>query len=173
MGNRVFIVSGPPGVGKSSVSSMIASSLPRSALINGDQVYHMVLGGHKPPWESEEQVSLCMKNISDLAVNFLNAGMDVVIDFVIFPVEAMAIASTVLNSCNAETHYAILVADLSTIRRRDESRKEKMGSRVEEVLREFAQEKLMDRYSIDTSSMSPEKISRLILTEDRYVMHGE
>ena len=42
MGNCVYIISGPPGVGKSSVSEELAYSFDKSAVIEGDSIYLMI-----------------------------------------------------------------------------------------------------------------------------------
>ena len=42
MENCVYIISGPPGVGKSSVSEELAYSFDKSAVIEGDSIYLMI-----------------------------------------------------------------------------------------------------------------------------------
>ena len=78
--NTVYVISGPPAVGKSTVSKIIADSLSSSALIHADQIYHMVVGGHLPPWKSDSQIVLMWDNILCLVSNFINSGVDVVVD---------------------------------------------------------------------------------------------
>ena len=38
--SRLTVISGPPGAGKSTVSRLVAVALPRSVVIEGDEVYH-------------------------------------------------------------------------------------------------------------------------------------
>ena len=53
MENCVYIISGPPGVGKSSVSKELAYSFETSDVIEGDMIYLMVNSGLVEPWEDD------------------------------------------------------------------------------------------------------------------------
>ena len=39
--SKLYIITGPAGVGKSTISTKIAETLPKSALIEGDEIYHL------------------------------------------------------------------------------------------------------------------------------------
>ena len=43
--NKLFIITGPAGVGKTTISNKLASSLSKSVLIEGDTVYNFFIGG--------------------------------------------------------------------------------------------------------------------------------
>ena len=49
--SMLYIITGPAGVGKTTVSELVAESLDKSVLIEGDVIYHQVIGGYKAPWE--------------------------------------------------------------------------------------------------------------------------
>ena len=40
--NKLFIITGPAGVGKTTISNKLASSLSKSVLIEGDTVYNFL-----------------------------------------------------------------------------------------------------------------------------------
>lgn len=42
----LILITGPAGVGKSTISRKIAENKKRSALIEGDDIYHQVIGGY-------------------------------------------------------------------------------------------------------------------------------
>ena len=69
--NKIYIISGPAGAGKSTVSKGLAEQFEHSAYIEGDLINHMVVGGYLPPWESKESLSLVWDNIADLSINFV------------------------------------------------------------------------------------------------------
>lgn len=50
---ELFFITGPCGVGKSTIAKMIASNMKSSALIEGDSIYHRVIGGNVKPWEDD------------------------------------------------------------------------------------------------------------------------
>ena len=85
MENCVYIISGPPGVGKSTVSKELAYSFDKSAVIEGDMIYLMIKGGLVAPWEDNGfYVDLFWDNIISLTNNFIDRGITVVIEYVIF-----------------------------------------------------------------------------------------
>ena len=49
--SKLYIITGPAGVGKSTISKKIAELKKKSALIEGDDIYHQVIGGYVQAWE--------------------------------------------------------------------------------------------------------------------------
>ena len=43
---NLYVITGPAGVGKSTVSKRLAQNLSKSALIEGDESYHQVQKNH-------------------------------------------------------------------------------------------------------------------------------
>lgn len=83
--NCVYIISDPPGVGKSSVSKELAYSFDKSAVIEGDMIYLMVKSGLVTPWEDDGYyMDLFWDNIISLTSNLLDRGITVIIEYVIF-----------------------------------------------------------------------------------------
>ncbi len=87
-GRACLLVTGAPGAGKTTVARAVARSLSRSAVVNGDAVARLVVGGYvwplgDPPEEAARQVALCNENICSLAANFMAAGVTPVIDWVV------------------------------------------------------------------------------------------
>lgn len=88
-GGRVcLLVTGVPGAGKTTVANRLAGSLPRSALLSGDMIARLVVGGYvwplgEPAEEAASQVALCNTNLCALAEKFMDAGFTPVIDWVV------------------------------------------------------------------------------------------
>lgn len=78
---QIFIVSGPCGVGKSTVSTEIAKLISKSALIHGDDFLHMYEETSEPPWE--EKLAIMWKNILAVTNTFLQHRYNVIIDIVV------------------------------------------------------------------------------------------
>ena len=51
MSRKVFLISGPLGLGKSTLAKAIAQHFNKSIHIECDSLYNMVQGGYKKPWE--------------------------------------------------------------------------------------------------------------------------
>src|SRR6266498_4185545 len=92
----IVLISGIPGAGKTTVSKLVASEIPYSALIDGDAIHDLVLNGRvylaarkkvlspsKPNDEKDEvakQFALRDRNIASLADNLAAAGFVVILD---------------------------------------------------------------------------------------------
>ena len=48
---NLYIITGPAGVGKSTISKELAKSKEKSVLIEGDDIYSQVVGGHVSAWK--------------------------------------------------------------------------------------------------------------------------
>ena len=81
--NKIYLITGPAGVGKSTISKMIAENLERSVLIEGDDVYHLVVGGYVSPWLEGNHLNLFWKNVLSLIKNSLENGYDVVFNYIL------------------------------------------------------------------------------------------
>jgi len=85
--NFVYLITGPAGSGKSSVSKALASKFERSAVIEVDTLRGMIKSGYVRPWPHNEEVdlqlSLSAKNACDMANNLLEKGFSVFIDDVV------------------------------------------------------------------------------------------
>jgi broad-specificity NMP kinase len=161
--NKVYIISGPAGVGKSTTSKKLVKSLSRSAYISGDYVSHMHINGRKKPWESKEECTLIWNNILSLTTNFINYGNDVVIDYVTFPQEAKWIYEN-LRYLNVEVNYVVLLTDKETLVNRDNQRKpeDRMGERSLILLNEFIESGINQNHIIDTTTNTATDIPHLI-----------
>ena len=160
--NKVYIISGPAGVGKSTTSKELTKKFKNSAYISGDDISHMHINGRKNPWESSEEV-LIWDNILSLTMNFINYGNDVIVDYVTFPKEAEWVSKN-LKSLNVEVIYVVLWTDKETLLTRDNMRMPgvRMGERCTILVDEFIESGLNDKYIFDTSNTSPDNISYVV-----------
>ncbi|MFD0634770.1 adenylyl-sulfate kinase [Catenulispora yoronensis] len=83
--SECLILTGMPGAGKSTVSRLVAESLPRAACLDGDFINRLVLGGRvgfgqEPVEEWNRQIDLMNRNMAMLSANFADAGFTPVID---------------------------------------------------------------------------------------------
>ncbi|MDN5767131.1 MAG: ATP-binding protein [Humibacillus sp.] len=83
-----LVLSGAPGAGKTTVARDVAASLPRSAIVAGDDVSRMVASGWvgpigEPADEAARQLLLRAQNICSLANNFSEAGFFPILDHVV------------------------------------------------------------------------------------------
>jgi predicted kinase len=85
MKNPIFLVSGPPAVGKSTTSRALAGRFPKSVHIPVDDFRNMVVSGLVLPgavWSEDliQQISLARQSVTHMALAYHQAGFAVVID---------------------------------------------------------------------------------------------
>ena len=124
MENCVYIISGPPGVGKSSVSEELAYTFDKSAVIEGDSIYLMIKSGLVAPWEDDGYyMDLFWDNVISITNNLLARDMTVIINYVLFE-EQIRKMKEFLKTKQVNLKYCVLLAEEQTLKERDLSRKE-------------------------------------------------
>jgi predicted kinase len=81
----LFLISGIPGSGKTTVARMLAQRFPSAAHIEGDEVQNLIVSGglhpqEEPADEAARQLRLRTRNVSLLADSFARAGILPIID---------------------------------------------------------------------------------------------
>jgi predicted kinase len=82
------VVTGMPGAGKTTVTSLAAWLMPRAAQVGGDDVNAMIRSGFvwfmgEPTEEALRHDELCNRNLCSLANNFIDFGFTVLMDTVL------------------------------------------------------------------------------------------
>jgi predicted kinase len=174
-----LIVTGMPGAGKSTVTRMVAHSLPRAARLDGDDLNEMIVAGRvwalgEPADEAAQQVELCNRNLCALAGNFADAGFTPVIDWVVpsrkqldFFIELLAPRSVL---------FVVLAPGLDVCRGRDATRdpSQRVGDAYFAATAPPSASSLGDDMSrelgdigwwFDTSALTPEQTAEQIVRE--------
>lgn len=169
--NKLYVITGPAGVGKSTISKIIAENKEKSALIEGDDVYHFVKGGYISPWLEGNHLDVFWENSICLIKNFLNKGYDVIFNYIIGNERFENLKEEFKNVQNVEMKFVVLMVNEDTLISRDEGRPldSQMGERSLELLKEFKEDKYDEKYILDTSDLSEEETVNDILISDRFI----
>ncbi|WP_214802982.1 hypothetical protein [Exiguobacterium sp. ERU656] len=172
MAKKVYIISGPAGVGKSTTSMVLAEGIKRSAYISGDTISHLPVSGREKPWESDRAKKLVWENLIALTKNFIQSDFDVIIDWVISLEDIHTYASE-LFSLEIEMKFVILWTDEKANLNRDKTRSidEQMGERVKILRTDFLSEEDQHAYFLDTTFLEPKDISNSIMEEEGYLIN--
>ncbi|MFD2611627.1 AAA family ATPase [Paenibacillus gansuensis] len=165
----VYLISGPLGVGKSTVSKTLANAMNQCVLIEGDLLLHVYRGETEPPWE--ERLRLAWLNIVAVTRNFLLNGLDVVIDFVVE--DELQWFTNQLSDLEVTLHYIVLHAAPDNLTARLYQRGDAQS--IHRSL--FLRNKLMasptnEPFLLDTDGKNPVELAEEIIKNVRYRIQG-
>lgn len=165
----LYIITGPAGVGKSTVSKSLASKSEKSALIEGDDIYHLVCGGYVKPWLEGNHLEVFWANSIDLIRNFLDRGYNVVFNYICTPEDIEYLRNNI-KSINIK--LCVLVTDEKTIIERDKMRTLdcQMGERSILLLNKFKSMDFSKKYYLDTTHLSVEETVNKIIYNNNFLI---
>lgn len=117
---KIYVITGPAGVGKTTVTNHLAERLGKCAVLEGDEIYHHVRGAAKP-WAEGNHLNLMWKNMLSLAENYLDDGIDVIMNYIIYKDKLKLIKDKLSNH---EVHFVCLIAEKETLAARENARGE-------------------------------------------------
>ena len=165
----LYIITGPAGVGKSTVSKRLAQNLSKSALIEGDDIYHQVVGGYISAWKEGNHLQTFWKICINTIKIYLEDGFDVVFNYIISPENIELIKSSIQNY---NIKIVILLTDESTLLSRDKQRPIdcQMNERCITLLNIFKNRNYNSKNILDTSYLSIDETLNIIENENRFIL---
>lgn len=164
----LYLITGPAGVGKSTISQILARESKKSVLIEGDDIYHQVISGYKSAWEKGNHLKVFWKICENMIDTYLSYEYDVIFNY-IFNVENFQTFNEKFKKYSKK--FVILVTDEETIVKRDLERPLdcQMGERCLVLLRNFKNKPFDRKYYLDTSNLSVEETVREIEVNCEYI----
>ena len=167
--STLYLITGPAGVGKSTVSKRLAETKEKSALIEGDDIYNQVVGGYVYPWEDGNHLDLFQKICDNNILAYLEEGYDVIFNYIIEP-EDLEMFKKQFEKYNIK--FVVLLVNEETLLLRDKERPEdcQMNERCIELLNEFKEYNFNQNNIIDTSTMTVDEIVNTINNDDCFII---
>ena len=163
----LYIITGPAGVGKSTISQKIAETKTKSALIEGDEIYHQVVGGYTPAWKEGNHLDTFWKVCINSIRTYLEDGFDVIFNYIVTPTSLEMIKKEFENY---NKKFVVLLVDEETLLSRDKERPEdsQMKDRCLVLLNNFKKHNFDSKNILDTSKLSIDETIKTIEENDKF-----
>lgn len=167
--NKLYIITGPAGVGKSTVSKALAINLEKSVLIEGDDIYNQFVGGRISPYKENAPLELFWDNCYLLINNYLKNGYNVVFNYIINQKDLKNLKNKFKKY---NIYFTVLLTDEETIIKRDKERPLdcQMGERCLILLKKFVEENFDENNILNTNDIDINKEVEMIINEDRFLL---
>ena len=168
--SNLYIITGPAGVGKSAVSKQLANRHAKSALIEGDEIYHQVVGGYIPAWKEGNHLQTFWKVCLSMIDIYLKDGYDVIFNYIV-SFENLSIIRNKFK--DFQIKFIVLMVDEHTLLLRDSERPEncQMKERCIVLLNSFKNKGYDDKYILDTSELSVDATVSIVDSDRRFILN--
>jgi len=166
--SNLYIITGPAGVGKSTISKKIAESKKKSALIEGDEIYHQVVGGYVQAWKEGNHLETFWKVCINTIKTYLEDGYDVVFNYIVTPTPLQIMKKKFENY---SIKFVVLLVDETTLLSRDKERPEdcQMKDRCITLLNNFKNNNYNNQNILDTTNLSIDETVDIIENDNRFI----
>jgi tRNA uridine 5-carbamoylmethylation protein Kti12 len=163
----VLILTGPPGVGKTTTARIFAGRLSRAVHLESDLFFHFIRSGYVEPWkpESHEQNRIVMRIVADAAATYAAAGYFTIVDGIIIPEWFLAPLRGSLRDAGHPVAYAVLRAPLAVCASRARNRDSQALADpdiVGRLWRNFADLGPWEPNAIDIGTLSPDEAAEVL-----------
>ena len=164
---NLYIITGPAGVGKSTISKKIAKNSNKSVLIEGDFIYSQVIGGYVSAWKEGNHLEVFWDICLNMIETYLSYGYDVIFNYIVTPKILEKIKGKFKNY---NTKFIVLLTDEKTILERDKNRPKdcQMKERCIILLNNFKNYDYNKNNILDTSNLSIEETVKIIENNNKF-----
>lgn len=166
---NLYIITGPSGVGKSTISKKIAESKSKSALIEGDYIYSQVIGGYVSAWKDGNHLDVFWDICLNTIESYLSYDYDVIFNYIVTPDIIKIIKERFKNYA---IKFVVLITDEETILKRDSQRPLdcQMKERCIILLNNFKNRNYDKKHFLDSSNLSADETAYIIENQDKFLL---
>ena len=165
----LYILTGPPGVGKTTISNELAQSLDKSVVIEGDDIYNQVVSSHVSPWKEGNHLNIFWEICLNTIDIYIKNNYNVVFNYIISPKD-LNILKTKFK--NYTLRFSVLLANKETLLARDSKRPLdcQMHERCVILLEKFQTQYVSSNNIINTTNASVKDIINTLKTDDKFII---
>lgn len=154
----VLILTGPPGVGKTTTAAILANRVSPAVHLEADAFFRFISSGYVDPREPEsrEQNEVVMGIVATTAASYAKAGYFTIVDGIVIPRWFLAPLRDALREAGVEAAYAVARAPLPVCLERLREREgiDADLEAMERMWHEFADLGEYERHAVDVTDMS-------------------
>lgn len=167
--SNLYIITGPAGVGKSTISQKLANSNNKSVLIEGDDIYHQVVGGYVQAWKKGNHLKTFWKVCITTIKIYLQDGFDVIFNYIVTP-ENLNLIKTEFKDYTIK--FIVLLVDENTLLLRDKNRPKdcQMKERCVTLLNSFKNKNYNVKNILDTTNLSIDETINIIKNQNEFII---
>jgi predicted kinase len=163
----VLILTGPPGVGKSTTAAILAERAAAGVHLESDVFFRFIRGGRIEPWkpESHEQNLVVMRIAGEAAARYAGAGYFVVIDGIVLPHWFLGPLRDTLREAGQEVAYLVLHAPLEICASRAAEREDVPLSQpevVSDLWSQFEDLGEFERHRLDVTRKGTDEVAAAV-----------
>ena len=165
----LYLITGPAGVGKSTISNEIAKRSDKSVLLEGDDFYHQVVSSYQPAWKEGNHLDVFWKVVESTIKIYLDNDYDVVFNYIIDDKKYKELKEMFKDY---PTKFVILLVDEKTIIERDKLRPFdcRMNERCIILLNNFLKKNYPEENKLYTTNQTVEESVNEIIKSKKYMI---
>jgi tRNA uridine 5-carbamoylmethylation protein Kti12 len=159
--SSVLILTGAPGVGKTTTARILAERRDRAVHLGSDVFFEFIRSGYVEPWRPESQVQneIVMRSVADATAAYAAGGYHTIVEGIVIPGWFYEPVRNRLQALGHRVAYAVLRAPLATCAARAEDRATQPLADPEvvgQLWHQFADLGPLERHAIDIGTDGPE-----------------
>lgn len=165
----ILILTGPPGVGKTTVAEILAARSSRSVHLEADAFFRFIRSDYVEPWQSSshEQNRTVMEIVAAAAAGYATAGYFTIVDGIVIPGWFLEPLRDALLKAGHPTACAVLQAPAPVCAARVQDREGDValeGPALEQLWQSFTELGEFERNAMPVDGLDPEQIADALET---------